>query len=124
MGPRLVSRGDGAKYLAIHAVFLASMGPRLVSRGDRPRRLTVSVSYPGFNGAAACEPRRLAAVAARFLDIRASMGPRLVSRGDIVPGTGATPTASFNGAAACEPRRLLRFFWDLRILRLQWGRGL
>ena len=81
MGPRLVSRGDCQRGSVMSSWVGPSMGPRLVSRGD--------VGCWGwgnyllaFNGAAACEPRRLSINQPPF--------PQRLP---------------FNGAAACEPRR-------------------
>ena len=66
----------------------------------------------GFNGAAACEPRRRPCInPAKNVQV-ASMGPRLVSRGDIYRLRHSTTLRSFNGAAACEPRRP-HAVWDM-----------
>ena len=57
MGPRLVSRGEvtyGGKDARRNE---ASMGPRLVSRGEMTEMEYLDL-MAGFNGAAACEPRR------------------------------------------------------------------
>ena len=55
----------------------------------------------GFNGAAACEPRRQDEFEKAIIYLSASMGPRLVSRGD---------RNRFAGRCSADA--------------LQWGRGL
>ena len=148
MGPRLVSRGEDRMYSLRNVSNLASMGPRLVSRGEA-YRCAAGGRECGFNGAAACEPRRGRARhsrghrqqcfngaaaceprrAQRMRDLRrfrcASMGPRLVSRGEII-----LPTGEPNGnLASMGPRLVSRGELDRCVyLRhdnpLQWGRGL
>ena len=81
MGPRLVSRGDIVQDAVLKYPSQASMGPRLVSRGDS-FRVPLPNQFDGFNGAAACEPRR-----------------------QWVASLSGAIRQGFNGAAACEPRR-------------------
>ena len=57
------------------------MGPRLVSRGEFMSCVYFMFSSC-FNGAAACEPRRVPAIGEGETLSPASMGPRLVSRGE------------------------------------------
>ena len=59
MGPRLFSRGNGGRGRSPFASHRASMGPRLFSRGNEPHFTHRGFDHrPGFNGAAAFQPRK------------------------------------------------------------------
>src|SRR5213592_739488 len=81
MGPRLITRGNVLHGQYYMKPVSASMGPRLISRGN-PRALAEKCPRPGFNGAAADQPRK---------------SPRTSSR--------PPRCSSFNGAAADQPRK-------------------
>ena len=99
------------------------MGPRLISRG-------ISIAWgqlptpPGFNGAAADQPRNSEFHGGDNSMHCASMGPRLISRGiRDQRGTEHPASLGFNG-----PRLISRGIQVLNPdeipgLRLQWGRG-
>ena len=77
------------------------MGPRLLSRGETPRPVSNEAKPPGFNGAAASQPRRAT-----------------------LPAIERRLSACFNGAAASQPRKAQqRHKKTMRHSQLQWGRG-
>ena len=105
MGPRLVSRGESTRNVKKKWLATASMGPRLVSRGEQ-LSTTTGRPFSCFNGAAACEPRRVPTAPDKTGEAESFNGAAACE-----PRRGSSETlrsshqARFNGAAACEPRR-------------------
>jgi len=123
-------RGFSAAESAVAAVVaseraLASMGPRLLSRGVSGRLFACVASIPGFNGAAASQPRSLREADLDAEDRKASMGPRLLSRGVARAGLDPAQAGQLQwgrGFSAAESRSP-RVFPCLAASLLQWGRG-
>ena len=125
------------------------MGPRHFSRGIDPLLGRPAGQLPGFNGAAAFQPRNFLGPAARpdrfglqwgrgisaaelpcsiggmLPRYDASMGPRHFSRGiSYWRWTDRRMLQCFNGAAAFQPRNLVYSVDSRQIKALQWGRGI
>ena len=105
MGPRLLSRGVAGRAGGGRDAGKASMGPRLLSRGVVFGPPLPASRFPGFNGAAASQPRSFRELCRRLLTpLRFNGAAASQPRSWEFHGWHGGILSCFNGAAASQPR--------------------